>query len=341
MAGPGQHQLRYEVGQGPCKRDNVVFVTVGDPLVLGLAFELDSICPGEFISLGATGSGGSTGDYRFNWNPGDEFGPSISVNPMTTTTYTVELTDGCTEPFSGQVTIRVSPDFEIEFVTSAPQCFGSMGFVTANILGSSQYEVIWETSPPVFDPTLIAQTGFNYPLRVRDLISGCEKTALAEIPFHPFVRANFILNPSDECLRLPEAEVEIIDQSTGGIFGSWRITDGSGYVYSPGQALKHRFAKVDSYYVELIIENDGGCRDTMVKGICVAPEEPGFQMPNAFSPNNDGHNEVFKPAHIGVELYLLQIFDRWGNVIWETTDPNRGWDGTYLGNAAPEGVYLY
>ena len=340
-AGPGQHQISYEAGQGACKRSNSVVVTVGDPLVLELVFDLDSICPGEFISLGASGSGGSTGDFRFRWNPGNGTGPSYPVSPSITTVYTVTLTDGCTEPVSDQVTIEVSPDFDIEILTSPRQCFGEMGFATANIIGPSQYSVVWQTSPPVNDPTLIAPTGFNYPVHVRDLVSGCEKDSLAEIPFYPYVRANFILNPSDQCLRLPEAELEIIDQSSGGIFGTWKISDGNGYVYVPGQNLKHRFAAVDSFFVELVIENDGGCRDTMVKGICVAPEEPGFQLPNAFTPNNDGHNEVFKPAHLGVERYLLQIFDRWGNVIWESTDPNVGWDGTFLGNPVPEGVYVY
>ncbi|MEZ4687385.1 MAG: CUB domain-containing protein, partial [Bacteroidia bacterium] len=152
-AGPGQHQISYEAGQGACKRSNSVVVTVGDPLVLELIFDLDSICPGEFVSLGASGSGGSTGDFRFRWNPGNATGPSYPVSPAITTVYTVTLTDGCTEPVSDQVTIEVSPDFDIDITTSPRQCFGEMGFATANIFGPSQYSIVWQTSPPVADPT--------------------------------------------------------------------------------------------------------------------------------------------------------------------------------------------
>lgn len=341
IAGPGQHQIEYEIGQGACKRNTNAVVTVGNPLALMVAFELDSICPGEFITLGASGNGGSTGNFQYAWSPGNHQGPSYPVSPAITTTYTVTLTDGCTEPVTDQVTIKVSPDFDIEILTSPRQCFGSMGYATANIIGPSQYQILWQTSPPLAEPTLIAPTGFNYPVRVRDLVSGCEKTTTAEIPFYPFVRADFILNPSDECLRLPEAEIEIIDRSTGGITGNWSIDDGTGYVYVPGQNLRHRFAEVDSYFVTLVVENEGGCTDTARRGICVAPEEPGFDIANAFTPNNDGINDVFFAVNIGVERFFMQIYDRWGNVIWETTDPNQGWDGSYGGQQVPEGVYVY
>ncbi|MFK7969332.1 MAG: gliding motility-associated C-terminal domain-containing protein [Bacteroidia bacterium] len=341
VAGPGQHQLFYEIGQGACKRNTNFVVTVGDPLQIVVAFDIDSICPDEFITLGASGSGGSTSNFQYSWNPGRGQGSSYPVNPTTSTTYTVTLTDGCTEPVSDEVYIKVSPDFQIEISTSPRQCFGSMGYATATINGPSQYFILWETSPPVGEATLRASTGFNYPVRVRDLISGCVKTATADIPFYPFVRADFIINPSDECLRIPEAKVEIIDQSTGGIMGTWSMGDGSTYTYAPGQSPNHEFTRVDSYYVQLVIENEGGCTDTARRGLCVAPEEPGFDIANAFSPNGDGHNERFFSVNIGVQNFLMLIYDRWGNVIFETNNPGQGWDGTFLGQSVPEGVYVY
>lgn len=65
-------------------------------------------------------------------------------------------------------------------------------------------------------------------------------------------------------------------------------------------------------------------------------------MPGAFTPNRDGKNDIFRvPAQVSNKLLRLAVFDRWGNVVFSTSDINRGWDGMYKGNAAPAGTYVY
>ncbi len=67
-------------------------------------------------------------------------------------------------------------------------------------------------------------------------------------------------------------------------------------------------------------------------------------LPNAFSPNGDGVNDEFKPLFpggIAISRYQMAVFDRWGNQIFQTTDPGQGWDGTANGQELPEGVYIY
>ena len=68
----------------------------------------------------------------------------------------------------------------------------------------------------------------------------------------------------------------------------------------------------------------------------------GIQFPTAFSPNTDGKNEVFK-LHVGgdVRSFTFRVYDRWGNQIVSTDEPNFTWDGTYKGKALPSGVYVY
>lgn len=74
--------------------------------------------------------------------------------------------------------------------------------------------------------------------------------------------------------------------------------------------------------------------------ISVTPE---ILMPNAFTPNDDGRNDIIKPVLTFIpEKYIYQVFDRWGSRIFETTDPEEGWDGSISGNGkASEGVYIY
>ena len=65
-------------------------------------------------------------------------------------------------------------------------------------------------------------------------------------------------------------------------------------------------------------------------------------VPNTFSPNNDGVNDVFRVHTRFIEQIKIKIYDRWNNLVFETTDINEGWDGNYInGNKAPEGVYAY
>ena len=64
-------------------------------------------------------------------------------------------------------------------------------------------------------------------------------------------------------------------------------------------------------------------------------------IPNAFTPNHDGLNDVFKPAGMYILEYKLQIFSRWGEQIFESSDLNTGWDGRFKGAECPTDNYFY
>ena len=67
-----------------------------------------------------------------------------------------------------------------------------------------------------------------------------------------------------------------------------------------------------------------------------------IEMPNAFTPNNDGHNDQFKVSVMGGDEYELIVFDRWGKEVFRTENPQEGWDGNYKnGNPAEQAVYTY
>jgi gliding motility-associated-like protein len=66
-------------------------------------------------------------------------------------------------------------------------------------------------------------------------------------------------------------------------------------------------------------------------------------MPNAFTPDGNGLNDVFKPVtqRNTLEPYLLQVYNRWGQLIFSSSDPDRGWDGTFNGKSCSTGYYTY
>jgi gliding motility-associated-like protein len=84
-----------------------------------------------------------------------------------------------------------------------------------------------------------------------------------------------------------------------------------------------------------------GCLDdTSICGIEVFQSFVHF--PSAFTPNGDGFNETFSAIHSATfSVFHLEIYSRWGQKVFESFDPDVGWDGTYKGRSAPEGVYTY
>lgn len=98
-----------------------------------------------------------------------------------------------------------------------------------------------------------------------------------------------------------------------------------------------------NYWVQAIedINNTYGFKEISNSNIVSFYRETELYMPNAFRP--DGTNSEFKPVTTGFggSDYLFQIYNRWGQLIFETTDPSKGWDGTYNGKRSPQGTYIY
>jgi gliding motility-associated-like protein len=94
--------------------------------------------------------------------------------------------------------------------------------------------------------------------------------------------------------------------------------------------------------VMLVVKNEHGCVDTVYKVITIE-EDVNIFIPNVFTPNDDGMNDVFNVKGLGLkkEGYLMEIFDRWGTLVYVSRDIDKGWDGTIKGVKAADGVYIY
>lgn len=88
------------------------------------------------------------------------------------------------------------------------------------------------------------------------------------------------------------------------------------------------------------VEDVSGCLDAATVTVNIL-ENKLLLFPNAFSPNNDGKNDELRVLDRGLEYFTLRIFGRWGEQIFQTSDPNMGWDGTFKGEPQPVGVYSY
>jgi gliding motility-associated-like protein len=92
----------------------------------------------------------------------------------------------------------------------------------------------------------------------------------------------------------------------------------------------------------LIQRTDKGCIDSVVKYIEIREDFNVF-IPNTFTPNGDGNNDVFNVKGLGLKVtgFSMELFDRWGHSMFSTKDIAKGWDGTVKGQPAQDGVYIY
>jgi gliding motility-associated-like protein len=107
-----------------------------------------------------------------------------------------------------------------------------------------------------------------------------------------------------------------------------------------GLAPNYLFEKAGAYPVVLMVQNSQGCSDTIIKVVKVL-EDFAVYVPNAFTPNRDGNNEQFMPVFRGMQQFNLRVFNRWGELLFESSNTANGWDGSYRGKECKNDVYTY
>jgi gliding motility-associated-like protein len=140
--------------------------------------------------------------------------------------------------------------------------------------------------------------------------------------------------PGDLSIYVP---VTFTDASVIAVTWNWSFGDG---FTSTLQNPTHVYAEPGVYTVCLTVTNADGCPDTICKEVEI-PAVSLLVVPNAFSPNGDGVNDEFLPLNYGLTEFQFRIYNRWGELIYETNDPTKGWNGIYNGVEQEMDVYVY
>ena len=315
-------------------------------LVSGAAFSVfidgdTSICIGEQTVLMATTNLSHT-NYSISWGHGVNT-ESVAVNPAADELFTVVFTDslGCSASATAMVHVNAIPAIGISATVSegcAPLCTKLEAPD-----GASSYN--WSfTDGRVAqgqDPTLCFDNAGIYGVALSVIDSnGCsaQLTWTETIEVHAVPVAAFTANPTD--ITLDDPSVSFSSQSTGADSYMYFFGDPSNN-YVTTSTAQHAYSDTGSFEVTLLVTNEYGCKDDAVRTIHVGGFTA-FYIPNAFSPDGDGTNDVFMPKASGLAAngYEMQIFDRWGNLIFVTNDWDKGWDGTYMGNPVPSEQYV-
>lgn len=161
-----------------------------------------------------------------------------------------------------------------------------------------------------------------------------------DIVVYALPQANFDINPQQAFSIDPQ--VNFNNTSSAHVLSSWDFGDGTNSNLENPTHL-YPLGVASNYEVTLIVTTEYGCVDTLTK-IVVVKDQLIIYVPNSFTPNGDQFNTVFYPIITsGVEEYgySFVIYNRWGEVVFETNDIYAGWDGTYKGAKCPDGIYTW
>lgn len=338
---PNQTQTYTVVGataQGCINMDQVTVTVHPNPTVsAGNDF---LVCDGETAIL--TGSGAST----YTWDNGVQNG--VPFLPTQTTTYTVTGTSihGCTG--TDQVDIIVSPIPQITIDGENLSGCAPLTPILSNTTATAGTNCVWTFSNDVVlsgcqavSHTFEAPGCYDVNLTVTTN-DGCtnNQTLTDYICVFPDPVADFYNEPTN--LSSLNSATSFVNMSTGAVEYYWDF--GTGNHFSNEENPDFIFPnKVDNYTVTLTASSEHGCIDQVSKIIPVK-EDLIFYVPNAFTPDGDDYNETFFPVFTeGFDpmSYHLTIFNRWGEVLFESFDSNHGWDGTYGGNIVKDGTYIW
>lgn len=320
---------------GSCSASDTVTVTVPvfPPVVLTANSDDTLVCPGNPVVLAANMVGGFQ-QQVYNWNDGVTTftGNNLTVNPITTTTYTVWVNDTCADngdTTSFTITVPNYPPLQLVVSDDTLICIGDQANLEAIVTGGEgTYSYSWTGGASSNYIQVSPTSDINYSITVTD---GCG----AQISSAVFVT---VMSPTADFSYeyLSEFGVQFTDSSYSNIVSTWWTFDQDG-AYTEQNPL-YNFSTDGEHEVWLAVEDSYGCHDTIMKTI----RPPIFVYgPNAFSPDGDGTNDVFKFKGMGIEHFELMIFNRWGELLFQADDINRGWDGTYKGKLVPTGVYVY
>jgi len=325
--------------EGCAGTDNVT-ITFTDPIV-PVVTTVDALCHGACNGTASVvasgGNAGGTG-YQFVWAAGS--GAILPVNAgLCAGNYMVTVldTNGCSA--TSNFTIQEPVPLVIDLLSATDElCPGSCD---GTLMVGDNEGVQFSLNGGAFQSSnlLGGLCPGNYTVTMLDA-NGCSAEASAIVGSPPPVHAGFSIHPDTVPMNAPEVVLDNTS-SANAVHFHWTFGDGgTSDLASPQHAFP--MGVEAEYVICLTATTANGCPDTYCAPLPVIGL-PGVYVPNAFTPDGDGRNDVFKVegARLSPNDFSLMIFDRWGMKVFEAKDPSASWDGTLEGSPVPNDVYVW
>jgi gliding motility-associated-like protein len=339
---PGSFVVTYTIS-GSCGSSDTLHVNVipnADATITAPA----AVCANApAFNLTAADAGGTWSGTGITSSSAGTFNPSVSGPGTFNITYTIAGACGATDNQLVTVNALPNPAFTTNVTSGcAPLCVTFDETASTNC-ASLVYAFGDDSTSVSSNPTHCYQDPGTYSVTITctDLNSCVGTTVVTNlINVYAVPVASFTLTPG--AVIAPNTSVTVTDMSTGGGDPFWEFGDpasGANNV-GTGSPESHTYAQEGNYCITLISDNNG-CRDTAKSCLLVIDDATVF-IPNIFTPNSDGNNDLWKITTTGVKELTCEIYDRWGLKIATFDGTTSGWDGkTKNGKLAPDGTYFY
>ncbi len=256
--------------------------------------------------------------------------------------YTLVISDnnGCTKTLPATVP-DATPD-AFQSYTDSTSCYGPNyndggAHIIATSIQNGPYMFSMDGGLPQYSGDFYYLSAGNHTITAYNF-NGCEST----IPIIVLEPLPIIVDVTPDTLYLPLGEsgqVQVTYLNAGNVTYAWEPSLGLSCIDCPNPFVS-TYNSGD--YLVTVSEQNGTatCYGTATLHVDIADEQPVF-VPNSFTPNGDGNNDIFLVYGQDIKTVDLKIFNRWGEMVFETTNPLYGWDGTYRGQLQQNSVYTY
>ena len=322
----------------------------------------DFICSGESASLDASNSfGGSGSGFTYNWlwegnQLGALSGSQVNYTPPSSGEFCVVVTDDCGTPAATAcIDVIIETPIEVVFEADTTQSCGNGAFEFTNLIDPALITTsLWDFGDGQFAAELNTTHIYDNPgfytvsLTVQSLAGGCSYVGVKEayISIYPLPDVGFYVNPQPT--TIPNTTL-IFDGVQSENVVSWLWTFNTynplGFAIVEDPVFIFPYDVGGFYPVTLEVVDVFGCTNQVTREVEIRDLFNLF-IPTSFTPNNDGVNDVFfvQGSDIDPERFELQIFNRWGEIIFETKDIEEPWIGQVSNSGeyyVPNGTYSY
>lgn len=319
-------------------------------------FAYSPVCAGTATTVYATAIANTFDTLTYNWSNGlgPGLGPFIVV-PLQETTYTLTVTNTCGVTVIDSAHVYFAPPPTIYFHADAIQgCvpltinFTDSSYSTFDDINSWTWHFSDGTTSTLHNPTHTFETPDTFYVYLNlETSGGCVSSSIGyPLPVYVFPTPTASFTVNSTTLYLPNDPVICSNTSIGGIVYLWNFGDENTSVQTNPT---HNYNDLGQYLITLITTNMYDCVDSASINVNAIGD---IVFPNVFTPDinnssngeydaNDLTNHVFFPFAIGISEFKMMVFNRWGELIFETNNINIGWDGYYRGHLCQEDVYVY
>lgn len=301
------------------------------------------ICFGDQLSI--IDSSKNADDTTWDLGDGTIYSTFSSLNQFnhlydSIGTYTISLTVvnstfGCRDSINKDVIVVENPT-----VTAVGDsvCFNDTAYLSVELYDSA-YSYIWTpatglNNDSIYNPWLVGSVSRNYSVLAQDTLTGCSTSDVTDV---------FVVQPLsdydwDTTIVTGEFVILPIDNQNGLVQYTWTPTTGLSCIDCSSPQIQ----PLESIDYSAFMEDIVGCFDATATFDIMVKPQTFIKLPTTFTPNGDGYNDIIYVKGWGIkELITFEIYNRWGELMFTSTDLNVGWDGYYKGKLQNNDLYVY